>query len=257
MRIVLLANNWVGWQIAASLKERGDNVVGLVLHPPQKRKYGEEILRSVGLPAECVFDGSLLRQPDVINAIRNIRADLGLSILFDYILRPEFIRLFPSGVINLHPSYLPYNRGNYPNIWSIVERTPSGATLHYIDEGIDTGDIIAQKQVKVEPVDTGETLYRKLERACVELFKETWPLIITGQAERIPQSGMKGTLHRKSDVEQIDEIDPDRAYIARDLIDILRARAFPPYPGAFFRDGNRKVYVRVQLFYEQDLEKHG
>jgi methionyl-tRNA formyltransferase len=175
--------------------------------------------------------------------------DIGLSVLFDHILKPDFIEIFPQGVINLHPSYLPYNRGQYPNVWSIVDGTPAGVTLHYINEDIDTGDIIAQREVEVEPVDTGESLYRKLEHACVELFKITWPNIKSGKAPRNPQSTNAGTYYVTRDVDKIDEIDLDGTYTARELIDILRARTFPPYGGAYFRQGNHKVSIRVQLEY--------
>jgi methionyl-tRNA formyltransferase len=253
MRIVLFANNWVGWQAARWLKERGDNLVGLIVHPPERRKYGEEILKTVALPENRVFDGSQLRRPDTLQAVKNLRADIGLSVYFGYILLTEFFQIFPAGVVNLHPSYLPYNRGTYPNVWSIIEGTPAGATLHYIDAGIDTGDIIAQRQVPVEPVDTGKTLYRTLEEASLELLKDTWPLILSGQTGRRPQSSEeKSTFHRTRDVEKIDEIDLDRAYSARELIDLLRARTFPPYSGAYFRVGNRKVYLRLELLYEED-----
>jgi methionyl-tRNA formyltransferase len=254
MRVLLLANNWVGWQVARWLKERGDEIVGLVIHPPSRWKYRDEILSSLRLPADRIFDGSQLQQPKVLQAIRVLRADIGVSVLFGYILRPEFTGIFPKGVINLHPSYLPYNRGAHPNVWSIVEGTPAGASLHYIDAGVDTGDIIAQRQVPVEPVDTGETLYRKLERLCVDLFQETWPLILSGQTRRTRQP-KPGTCHRARDLERIDEIDLDRAYTGRELINILRARTFPPYAGAFFRHGERKIYVRVQFLTDEQLRE--
>jgi len=152
--------------------------------------------------------------------------------------------------VNIHPALLPYNRGSYPNVWSIVERTPSGVTIHYIDEGIDTGDIIAQCTIPVEPVDTGESLYRKLERAMLDLFQQTWPLIRAGQAPRLSQINAAGTTHRIRDAAQIDEIDLNRMYTARELLDILRARTFLPYPSAYFWHEGRKVYVRVQLEYD-------
>jgi methionyl-tRNA formyltransferase len=256
MPILLFANNWVGWQVARWLKDQGEEIVGLVLHPPHKCKFGQEIAESVGLPEAYIFDGSRLRHPDVLQAIRQLRPNIGLSILFGYILRADLIHLFPAGVINLHPAYLPYNRGVYPNVWSIIEGTPAGVTLHYIDAGIDTGDIIAQKQVPVEPVDTGETLYRKLEQACLELFEENWPLVLSGKARRAPQSREKGTYHRTGDVEQIDAIDLDRTYTARGLIDILRARTFPPYAGAYFQSSKGKVYLRLQIFYEEEHQRN-
>jgi methionyl-tRNA formyltransferase len=251
VRILFMGNNWVGWQVVEWLREQGEQLVGLVIHPPERRKYGNEIVKSARVDPAHIFDGSQLHVPKTLRAIQALQPDMGLSILFDYILKPEFLGLFPSGVINLHPAYLPYNRGQYPNVWSIIEGTPAGATLHYIDPGVDTGDIISRLQVPVQPIDTGETLYRKLERACVDLFKETWPAIRSGQAPRVPQSSDEGTCHRTRDVEEVDCIDLDREYTARDLIDLIRARTFPPYAGAYFIDQERKVYLRLQLMYEE------
>jgi methionyl-tRNA formyltransferase len=254
MRILLLANNWVGWQVARWMKQRRDEIVGLVIHPPSRQKYGAELLRSLPLPAEQIFDGAQLRRPEIMQAIKELEPDIGVSVLFGYILRKAFTDIFPSGVINVHPSYLPFNRGVYPNVWSIVDGTPAGASVHYIDEGVDSGDIIAQRQIPVELVDTGETLYRKLERLCVELFQETWPLILSGQASRTPQAH-PGTLHRVCDLERIDEIDMDRMYTGRELINILRARTFPPHAGAFLRRSEGKIYIRVDLLTEDQLRE--
>jgi len=255
MRILFLGNNWVGWQVVQWLREQNEQIVGLVTHPPHKRKYGDEIIRSAQVSPPYIFDGSQLRQLEILQVIKALSPDIGLSVLFGYILRPDFPDLFPAGVVNLHPAYLPYNRGQYPNVWSIVERTPAGVTLHHIDAGVDTGDIIAQRQVPIEPVDTGETLYRKLEQACVALFKETWPLIRSGQApRRILQRKEEGTYHRTRDVEQIDCIDLEREYRAGELIDVIRARTFPPYPSAYFMHAGRKVYLRLQLLYGEELE---
>jgi methionyl-tRNA formyltransferase len=128
--------------------------------------------------------------------------------------------------------------------------------MHYIDAGIDTGDVIAQRRVLVEPIDTGENLYHKLEDACIELFKDTWPLIRSGQTHRFSQNKGTGTYHRTKDVESIDHIDLNQDYKARTLIDIIRARTFPPYPGAHFIDEQgRKVYLRLELLYEEQLNK--
>jgi methionyl-tRNA formyltransferase len=254
MRILFLGNNWVGWQVVKWLRGQNERIVGLVIHPPAKQKFGDEIMRSARVDPEHMFDGSQLRQRDTLQAIQALQPDIGVSILFDYILKPEFLELFPLGVANLHPAYLPYNRGQYPNVWSIIEGTPAGATLHYIDPGVDTGDIIARLRVSVEPIDTGETLYRKLEQACVDLFKETWPAIRSGQAPRLSQSRGEGTCHRTRDVEDVDCIDLDREYKAGELIDLIRARTFPPYSGAYFIDRGRKVYLRLQLLYEETEE---
>ena len=256
MKILYFGNNWLGYQVLKCLKEHGDEVVGLVIHPPRKQKYVSEIRQIANLPSARIFDGDKLNNPELIESIKSLAPDIGLAVLFDYILKPEFLSIFPQGVVNLHPSYLPYNRGQYPNVWSIIEGTPSGVTLHYMDEGIDTGAIIAQKRVPVEMVDTGETLYRKLEQASLALFSESWPLVRAGRAPRISQSGEIGTYHGTHDVEAINEIDLDRPYVARDFINVLRARTFPPYKGAYFIANGKRVYMRLGLEYGEEGLTH-
>ena len=123
--------------------------MGLALHPAARRRYGDEILAAASLPDERVFDAARLREPDVQRAIVALGADIGLSVLLGYILAPTFLSSFPQGVVNLHPALLPWNRGADPNVWSIVERTPAGATLHWMDAGVDTGDIIAQATTEI------------------------------------------------------------------------------------------------------------
>jgi methionyl-tRNA formyltransferase len=252
MRILYLGNNRVGYRILSWLKSRQESIVGLIVHPAEKRKYGQEIIGAAGLGDELVFLGTQLGDTATLHQIRELEADLALSVFFSYVLKPDFLGLFPAGCINLHPSYLPFNRGTFPNVWSIVDGTPAGATLHYVDMGIDTGDVIARREVAVLPSDTGKTLYERLEQACVELFMDTWPTILDGTAPRIPQDTARGTHHRFRDVEAIDRIDLERPYLARELIDILRARTYPPYRGAYFVSGTKRFYVQIEILEEDE-----
>lgn len=247
MRVLLFVNNWVGWQVARWLREQGESIVGLVVHPSESRRFGEELISDLGLDSRHVFLGSDLHVSETLQAISTLEAEIGVSAYFGYILQPELLEMFPRGCINLHPSYLPFNRGAYPNVWSIIERSPSGVTLHYIDRGVDTGDIIAQRVVPVSVTDTGESLYRKLEHACLDLFAQSWPKVCSGEVPRVPQSQDSGCSHRRRDVEAIDEIDLEKAYNAGELINILRARTFDAYPGAYFVHEGRKIYLRLYL----------
>lgn len=255
MRILFLGNNWAGWKIVEWLRQQNEEIVGLALHPPESRKYGEEIIVNSGVDRSCIFEGLELRRPDILSTVKRLRPEIGISALFGHILRGEFLELFSAGCVNVHPAFLPHCRGAYPNVWSIVEGLPAGVTIHYIDEGVDTGDIIAQREIPIEPVDTGFSLYRKLEKIGVELFKETWPAIRSGQAPRFRQKKQGETYHRVVDVNQIDEIDLNRNYAARELIDIIRARTFPPYTGAYFWHEGRKIYLRLELLYEEQLKE--
>ncbi len=252
MKILFLGNNWLGWQVLKWLKETGREIVGVVIHPEEKQKYGREILDTAALPAKRVFLAPSLKEISTLEEIRSLSPDVGLSVMFDYILDVSFMELFPKGCFNLHPSILPYNKGAFANVWAIVDRTPAGVTFHVIDAGVDTGPIVAQKEVKIEPIDTGETLYRKLEGAGVALFKETWPKVETGEYTLYPQDPGAGTVHRRSDVDRIDRIDLEKEYKARELIDILRARTFPPYNGAYFVAEGKRVYMELKLFYGEE-----
>jgi methionyl-tRNA formyltransferase len=248
VKILYMGNNLVALEVLKWLKGRHENIAGLVVHPPEKSKYGEEIIRVSGLSSEAISRGTEINQAEFLDIIKEMKPDIILSIFFNYILQRELIEIPRLGCINLHPAYLPYGRGQYPNVWNIVEETPAGVTLHYIlDEGIDTGDIIAQKAVPVDFTDTGESLYHKLESACIELFKENWEAIKTGTNKRVAQPA-GGTYHVTGDVQKIDEIVLNKKYEARHLLNILRARTFPPYEGAYviLEDG-RKVYLRIYL----------
>jgi len=251
MRILYLGNNWLGLKALEWLKAQGAQIVGLVAHPEKTARYRDEILRASGLPESAIIDGSRLKRASVLESVAALKPDLGLSVLFGYIVRKPFLDLLPSGCINLHPAYLPYNRGKYPNVWSIVERTPAGVSLHYMNEGVDTGDIIARLKVPIDAADTGESLYHKLEQAGLELMRATWPSLQSGKVRRIPQRRGQGSFHLASDVDRIDELKLDQKRKVRDILDLLRARTFPPYSGAFFRDRGRKIQVRIQLIEEE------
>lgn len=253
MRILFLGNNWMGVQVIRWLRKYGESIIGLIVHDPDRQKYGREIMDAAKNEVEYIFYGSDLRKKSVLDTIKASKPDIGIAMMFGYILKPEFLNLLPQGCLNLHPSLLPYNRGVYPNVWSIVENTPIGTTLHYIDEGIDTGDIIAQQQIHTYTTDTGKDLHIRIEQTGLELFKQTWPLIKDKRIHRRKQPLGLRSYHEVKDVEKIDEINLDKKYKARDLINILRARTFKPYKGAYFMENGRKIYLSLELESENEI----
>lgn len=247
MNYVYMANSRLGLDVARWLAWRNTPPVAVVVHPPERGRDADEIVAAFGLPPARVFCASTFQSREAHERLAALRPDVGVSVLFDYLVKPHTLAMFSAGCVNLHPSLLPYNRGQYPNVWSIVEGTPAGVTLHYMDAGIDTGDIAAQREVAIDVTDTGESLYRKLEAAAFELFCDNWPRLIEGRLTRVPQVRGAGTYHRTRDVEALDRIDLDRNYTARDLINVLRARTFPPYDGAYFEHDGKRVYLRLSL----------
>jgi methionyl-tRNA formyltransferase len=142
--------------------------------------------------------GDDLRISNDAPAAVDFSADLVVSFGYRYILKEPILSALP--IINIHVSYLPWNRGADPNFWSWFDATPKGVSIHHIDAGIDTGDILAQQEVAFSDHETLATSYGKLRAAGVALFAASWPLIRAGQLPRQPQR-QGGSAHRLKDKE--------------------------------------------------------
>ncbi len=247
VRILYLANNRIGLDCLKVLLEQGDTLAGLVLHPSGKAKFRDEMLALAGLPADRVIPGDRIREPGTEARVRDLKPDAILSVHFGYRIGAGVLRVAPKGAFNLHPGYLPYNRGLYPNVWALAEGTPAGVTLHRMDENFDTGPVVARRRTDVLATDTGESLYHRLEETALALFREAWPTVRAGTFRESPQEP-GGTRHNGQDLPALDRLDPDQRMTVRELVDRLRARTFPPYPGCYLeeKDG-RRVYLRLWL----------
>jgi Formyl transferase len=153
------------------------------------------------------------------------------------------------GFLNLHPAYLPFDRGWHTASWAILEGA-AGATLHFMDKGLDTGDIILQKQLPVAEDDTADTLYRKLKLLEPEVFRAAWPQIQCGAPTRIPQNPDAGTLHLRKDLfqPQLQEMDLEQPTTAREVLARLRALTTDRLDeAAYFRTNGTRHRVRIEI----------
>lgn len=117
-------------------------------------------------------------KPIGLDFLKKNRIDFIVSYLYAPIVKGVVIEEYKQRIVNIHNSYLPYGRGIYPNLWSFFEGTPSGVTIHFIDEGIDTGDIIFQEKVSLSDNDTLRSSYAKLSDTRDNLFFSRWDDIL-------------------------------------------------------------------------------
>ena len=161
-------------------------------------------------------------------------------VAFGQILPREFFARPPFGSVNVHTSLLPRYRGAAPVVHAILNgEKETGVTIMKLDEGMDTGEVLAQARTPIGPDVTSGELERQLSREGVELLLETLPSYLSGQLQGRPQDHERATLApliRKEDA-RIDWTRP--AGRIHDQI-----RAFNPRPGAFtdFRGGRLKVW---------------
>lgn len=127
--------------------------------------------------------------------------DLILSYGYRKIIKKNIIKNLKRPIINLHISYLPYNRGAYPNYWSFRNKTPKGVTIHEVDTGIDTGDIIFRKKISflIKKDTSLRHTYFILRNEIEKLFKKNYNKIISGKYNKVKQVTKK-KLNLKKDL---------------------------------------------------------
>lgn len=140
--------------------------------------------------------------------IRALEPSFIVSFNYRYLIPKEVLDLMPDRVINLHTSYLPYNRGSSPNFFSFMDDTPKGVTIHRMAEGLDTGDILCRKELFFdEDKETFASTYEKLLAAMKELFYQNWDAIKAGKITAQKQEGC-GTYHTMRELAEIREKHP-------------------------------------------------
>ena len=246
MKLALFAANVVGREVARFLGAEGEPPACLILDSRDPDGLNAQIVESSGV-AEPIFYSDLLGEPRTLEALRALDLDLAILAWWPYIIKPELISIPRLGCLNFHPSYLPYNRGKHYNFWALVESAPFGVTLHWVAEGVDCGDIAFQSRVETTWADTGATLYQKAQQEIIRLFKDSYPAIKAGNIPRVPQDLECGSFHFARELEETSRIELDKTYTARDLLNLLRARTFPPYPAAWFVADGEKYEVRVEI----------
>lgn len=242
MRVLVLADGDVGASVLEwLLRKYPEDVAGVAT--PQAGQI-EHLASSAGVP--CTVERDSNRIADFARGLGRI--DLGLLSWWPALIRPPLLKIPNEGFLNFHPSFLPYNRGKHYNFWALVEECPFGVSLHFVDEGIDTGPIVAQRPIAYDWSDTGETLYHRARETIVSLFQDTYPRLRTERPIRCtPQPADVGSSHVAKELGPASRIQLDRVYTGRDLLNLLRARTFTGHPACWFEEDGERYEVRVSI----------
>jgi methionyl-tRNA formyltransferase len=158
-------------------------------------------------------------------------ADFLVSHGYLHRVPPGVLKRLHRGAINLHNALLPWNRGLDAILWSFAQDTPKGVTIHHMDAGIDTGDIIAQREVRFEGTETLRTAFRRLDQEMLGLFREHWPAIRTGDCRARPQP-VGGSYHFGSERGAVDHLLTDGWDTPVSALTRQPAAAVPPASSA-------------------------
>lgn len=139
--------------------------------------------------------------------LKKLNPELVISYNYIYLISQECIDTVHENIINMHISLLPWNRGASPNIWSFIDDTPKGVTIHMLSAGLDAGDILFQEETCFDPhIETFQTTHMKLNDMIMNLFKRNWHIINSGQYKelRTKQIG-SGSYHTVADLRRLRE----------------------------------------------------
>ena len=210
-------------------------VVGVVTQPDRPAGRGrlltpppiKELAICLGIP---FIQPNRLKEPGAFEQLQAWGPDLMVVAAFGQILRQAVLDLPRLGCVNVHASLLPRWRGAAPIQAAILSGdSTTGVTIMKMDAGVDTGPILAQRSIRIDPKDNTETLSRRLAETGVELLAETLPGFITGRI--IPQPQDEVLVTRAAMIQKEDGL-LDFSLPALELE--RRVRAFYPWPGTFF-----------------------
>jgi methionyl-tRNA formyltransferase len=249
LRIVYAGDRDISVWVLEFILSQGVEPSALLLPHPARASHAGDLLRLCHyLEKRFILCGTAFREPKGLEILKELDPDYIICVHFPYIIPKEVLQIPRIGVLNLHPAFLPYNRGWHTPTWAILEGTPYGATLHFMSEEVDAGDIIHQKELEILPHDTADSLYQRVKRLELEVFREAWPSLVTGSPSRLPQDPTRGTFHKQMDLMEIQELNLDETVRVRDLINRLRALTTNRISeAAYFTLAGKRYRVQIRI----------
>ena len=253
MKIVFIGVVTSGWHSLKALLEKKADIVGVFTADKQKMTeysgmhpsyFGEfeELAGKYGVP---LYKIDTVQSPLDLEKIKTMKPDIIYCIGWPQLVRKELLQIPPKGCLGIHPTLLPERRGGAPLNWSIIDGLKqSGVTLFYFDEGVDSGDILAQKSYEITLNDNCSTVLGKINCISAELVGETYPLLEKGTAPRTKQNNAIATYTRRRRPEQGNI---DWRLTSLQIHNWVRGISLP-FPGAFtFWKGKKIIIWEAEL----------
>jgi methionyl-tRNA formyltransferase len=248
MRVLFIGTGEIGVPVLRWLIASGEHELVGVATQPDKPVGREQRIEPPPIKAGLTDSDVPVLQPERIKSaveeIRALNADVIVVMAYGQILPRTILEIPRIACLNLHASLLPRHRGAAPIQAAIVAGDrETGISVMYVDEGLDTGDVLLQKRIEIAPDETGGSLHDRLAEIAPAALTDALTQLQKGTAPRVPQDSSTATYAPKLEREhgRIDWNEP-AALIERKI------RAFDPWPGAFaiLRDetgGERKLKV--------------
>jgi len=248
MRYAFAGDRNISCKLLKFLIGKGHMPLALLVSEGLNATHDQELIDISAVDKSYIFSGNAFKETQNIEKLKSLNLDYIFGIHFPYIIPKALLDIPKIGFLNLHPAYLPFNKGWHTPSWAILDKTPYGATLHFMAEELDKGDIIHQKQMDVLPQDTANSLYQRVLKLEEEVFYEAFENLITLNPKRTAQVD-EGTAHNKRDLHNIQEIDLSINQKPEILIDKLRALTTnKTSEAAYFTINGKRIGIQVRMF---------
>jgi len=234
MRVVFMGTPDFAAGTLVKIVESGHEVVGVFTQPDKPKGRGKEMsmspVKQKALELNLsVFQPEKIRKPEVIEDIRQLKPEVIVVVAFGQILTKELLEIPKFGSINVHASLLPAYRGAAPIQWAVIDGLKkTGVTTMAMDAGIDTGDILMQRELTLHKKETGGSLFDRLSVIGAELLVETLTALENGTAIRTKQEDELSNYAKRLD-KALGEIDFNNS--AENIERLIRG--LNPWPSAF------------------------
>ena len=250
---IVFAYHNVGVRCLSVLLAHGVDVKLVVTHKdnPAENIWFESVADLARLHDIEVITPDNPNDTEVVERIAALQPDFFFSFYYRDMLKSPLLAIPKRGALNMHGSLLPKYRGRVPVNWAIIKgETETGATLHYMTEKPDNGDIVAQQAVPILPNDTALEVFLKVTVAAELALNGVLPALLAGRAPRMKQDLSQGAYFggRKAEDGVI-----DWRQKAVDIHNLVRAVA-PPYPGATTRLMGKTMRILQTLVAHGDAE---
>ncbi len=235
-KVLFCGDRHVGARIVELIVEQGDQIVGLGLNSPPS-PHSRVIADAAGVDPGLVFYGRSFTSAVAHRKLEAVAPDVGVCCGFAPIVPRRVLDLPRWGWVNVHRSYLPYNRGLDPLQWAVIDGTPAGVSVHVMTAEVDAGAIVAQAEMPVLPTDDGPALERRADLLAFDVFRGCWPRIRRGDLSGTPQDEDLATYHSLLDCEELRRLDRGATMKVGRLLDILRCYCGEGYSGVHFKEG--------------------
>lgn len=253
MRIIFMGTPDFSVGTMEALIEAGHEIVLAVTQPDKPRGRGKAMqyppVKEAALAhGILVCQPGRVREPECVEYLKSFAPDMIVVVAFGQILPKEILALPRYCCVNVHASLLPKYRGAAPIQWAVIDgETVTGVTTMRMDEGMDTGDMIAKTELTLAPDETGGSLFDRLAAAGAALCVETVAFIETGTAVYTPQNHAEAT-YTTMIKKQLGEID-----FTRPAAEIERLiRGLDPWPSAYTHLGDKTLKIWKASVVEQE-----